>query len=385
MQAVFEEGIFSVILLLMFMVLASWKHGFALIGTICAALSLFGRGLNFWTFYTFTILLIIVCMLTGAKPKMFRICCALIMLGNCTMLSLPLIAEATELQKKRAKFPMVSLAERLAYEKTATSTQVSSVEGRSPDLADSVSKNLLRRDDSPSDWRSWELGQLHSENVDNFAASEGFGDDRVQPRRGLRRGNIILPPRELIAVKRLPDFKPNDASSSGKETPFSSDPDLLDDHRHHQANFFERLGYARDVNHVVGFESHGFSKWPDLTGRFASWAIVQLELVSILRHSTPRAYISQNLPNLDELKQAPTRSLTQFETDALARLMNERDLLIHEKGNEIQMLGSLRASYECLKCHSVRSGALLGALSYRLVYREHLGSHDEGDDRSSNR
>jgi len=35
--------------------------------------------------------------------------------------------------------------------------------------------------------------------------------------------------------------------------------------------------------------------------------------------------------------------------------------------NRIRMVGSLRAGKDCMECHSVRRGELLGAFSYELV------------------
>ena len=62
----------------------------------------------------------------------------------------------------------------------------------------------------------------------------------------------------------------------------------------------------------------------------------------------------------------PTRPLNTFEADALQRLRTEEDLVISSEGSEYRMLGSLRAANQCLDCHSVDRGTLLGAFSYQL-------------------
>jgi hypothetical protein len=48
----------------------------------------------------------------------------------------------------------------------------------------------------------------------------------------------------------------------------------------------------------------------------------------------------------------------------------QEDLVVHSEGAEYQMLGSLRAAKQCLDCHNVQRGELLGAFSYRLKLAE---------------
>jgi hypothetical protein len=43
------------------------------------------------------------------------------------------------------------------------------------------------------------------------------------------------------------------------------------------------------------------------------------------------------------------------------------DFVIDDNDDRIRMVGSLRAGKNCLECHSVRRGELLGAFSYELV------------------
>jgi len=79
------------------------------------------------------------------------------------------------------------------------------------------------------------------------------------------------------------------------------------------------------------------------------------------------AYVSKNLPQMDELRDAQTRPLDDFEQHALDRLRSDEDLVIDDAPNRIRMVGSLRAGKDCLECHSVRRGELLGAFSYELI------------------
>src|SRR5262249_23112414 len=131
-----------------------------------------------------------------------------------------------------------------------------------------------------------------------------------------------------------------------------------------------RMGYVRDRDHVAGFQAHRFMTMPQLASidpPRRSWQIVRLELVSLLKHEAPAAYVSKNLPQMDELKDAPTRPLDAFEQRAVARLRSEEDLVIDDSVDRIRMVGSLRAGKSCLDCHSVRRGNLLGAFTYELV------------------
>src|SRR5258708_39906209 len=96
------------------------------------------------------------------------------------------------------------------------------------------------------------------------------------------------------------------------------------------------------------------------------WIVQDLELVSLLKHDEPVAYVSKNLPRMDELREAKTRPLDAFERDALEVLRRGEDLKVQNASREIRMLGSIRAVKQCLQCHEVERGDLLGAFSYRL-------------------
>ena len=69
---------------------------------------------------------------------------------------------------------------------------------------------------------------------------------------------------------------------------------------------------------------------------------------------------------MDELRKAPTRALTGFEERSLASLRNGEDLVTDATVNRIHLLGAVRAARQCLDCHNVERGALLGAFSYEL-------------------
>ncbi len=67
-----------------------------------------------------------------------------------------------------------------------------------------------------------------------------------------------------------------------------------------------RIGYVADRDRVAGFQSHRMTKMPQSDSlpdnRSSAWRIVRLELVSLLKNDVPVAYVSQNLPQMDELR-----------------------------------------------------------------------------------
>ena len=109
------------------------------------------------------------------------------------------------------------------------------------------------------------------------------------------------------------------------------------------------------------------------------WQITRLELVSLLKHKTPRVYESKNLPRMDELADTDTRPLDAFEAASLPQLETRKDLVVESRTNRIRMLGSLRAGTTCLKCHRVPRGKLLGAFSYQLDRKRPLRRTVESD------
>ena len=125
------------------------------------------------------------------------------------------------------------------------------------------------------------------------------------------------------------------------------------------------FGYARDREHVAGFLSHRMSSVPALPTE--QWLTRRVELVSLLKHDEPMVYVSKYLPNMDQLREAPVRPLDAFEQRTLAKLRTGDDVIVESGSDRIRMLGSLRAGKQCLECHSVERGALLGAFSYELI------------------
>jgi hypothetical protein len=127
------------------------------------------------------------------------------------------------------------------------------------------------------------------------------------------------------------------------------------------------FGYVKDRRHVAGFQSHYLS---DVREPGERWHVETVELVGLLLHPEPLAYVSANLPRMEELRDAPTRPLDEFESAALARIRRGDYVVVGKSGSTLRMLGSIRSLTQCVTCHGGERGDLLGAFSYTL-------SHDE--------
>jgi len=163
-------------------------------------------------------------------------------------------------------------------------------------------------------------------------------------------------------------MKPATEPGQPEPAPGSPRPDLLLGlHDEGLVDFLnpKGFGYIQDREHVAGFRAHGFSKMPE-SKESQRWSIQRLELVSLLKHEQPVAYISDYLPRMDKLRNAPTRPLDEFETKALDQLERGKDLEVEYTPDRIRMLGSVRALAQCVKCHHAERGELLGAFTYKL-------------------
>lgn len=231
--------------------------------------------------------------------------------------------------------------------------------------------------------RSDSLMLLHTEEVSKFIERAGFGFVRSPP-----PGPYCLP---LPRASHVPFAKRTDqrlTTSLERYTSAKSVRELKLDRLpnesilavfHHSCidEFLDhrKFGHVVDRDHVAGFAPHAFGRLPELPNRrlesklsypIDRWAIGRLELVSLLKFDEPAVYFSQHLPRMDKLVDAKTRALNAFESEALSQLQAGDDLAVRYSLNHIQMVGSLRALKQCLDCHQVERGELLGAFSYDL-------------------
>lgn len=195
--------------------------------------------------------------------------------------------------------------------------------------------------------------------MDQFVNSYGFGVGRMAGMSdyALQSGRRDGPP--LPQPGLGPDRSPPDRWEPVAGPRFDSlhEASVLD--------FVNPAGFGlfQDRTRVLGFQKHGFSKVPDPAD---TWKVGTIDLIGLLLHPEPVAYVSANLPRMDELRDAPTRPLDPFEAEGLNRLRGGEDLFVRGSDKQARMLGAVRATKQCLGCHGGDRGDLLGAFSYTL-------------------
>lgn len=302
------------------------------------------------------------------------------------------VPELLEWARLKERYPYESLSERLAYENkprliaqplqesTASlseSGHISKIAAR--DLGKWENLERMIDGDGLLGNRTLSLEHLHAGVVKQFIESPGFGPirmlDRAAPRYLEIREHQPIP---LLSWEKeyIPESARKLPASIGLVDPPSNVPqvkEFFDMHARNALNFANPMGfgYVKDLEHVAGFQAHQFhhgQSWNDSPSKEVSerWKIERLELVSILKFEEPAVYVADHLPRMDDLRHAKTRPLNDFEADALAALRRGEDMKIQAASDRILMLGSLRAVKQCVRCHQVERGDLLGAFSYRF-------------------
>jgi hypothetical protein len=124
------------------------------------------------------------------------------------------------------------------------------------------------------------------------------------------------------------------------------------------------FGVVRDRRHVIGFQPHGFSRSPAPP---RALVLRRLDLIGLVMHEEPVAYISDKLPSMEILAEATTRPLDDFEKAGLRALQWREDLFIRKTADIERLLGAIRSAKQCVACHGGRRGDLLGAFSYTFT------------------
>jgi hypothetical protein len=271
--------------------------------------------------------------------------------------------------EQREQFPYLSMEERLPTRKVVPAA---------PSLAAAAAKRLEHfeamiehRDPATSSERARidYLRQLHEEAVETFINQPGFGVARTSGvsgwvlKEGLREG----PPLPQPAPRNTSVWSAGALQVSAKGVDGESNDDLRWMHLYGVLDFVhpKGFGFIKDRRHVAGFQSHQFSEQPKPGRR---WALKTLDLVGLVVHDKPVAYVSANLPRMDELRRAPTRPLDAFETAGLKSLRGGEDLFVRDTPDgHRRVLGAVRSGKHCLSCHEGQRGELLGAFSYTLA------------------
>ncbi|MEM9352424.1 MAG: hypothetical protein AAGA92_05375 [Planctomycetota bacterium] len=257
----------------------------------------------------------------------------------------------------RTEVPMVDLTPRLEGLR-----QTSGAGTSLGTLAKDVQKNLSEQQERSEPWffgRYRLLQDLHDDSYRRFVAAQGFGPGRMINR---------FYPERYEPLEASPS-----ASSLALPLPLSNRYRAQADEIHTVAmgEFLDpdRIGYVRSIEEVAGFEGHAFThlpKWASESDTSDGWQLTRLQLVSLLRHNEPLVYLTDELPQMEEIAEFPNRPLNDFETKALPKIQTHADVYVDEGEDLIEMLGAVRADQSCIVCHGGRRGDLLGAFSYEL-------------------
>ena len=321
----------------------------------------------------------------------------------------------------RELYPYKSLRARLAYEqKLPQDRPLPKLSEEATAKLDEVESAGGRRLLGAS-VRAQSLRMLHQANVRTFITQEGFGLSRL-PSPG--PSMLELPEEQPVPFDRIPiasdgyfDEPPRTLSGyePDRETLLGDDwqelaseeiaaktdkayrqwiaeknpllmpttPRLHALHNASASRFANAWsnGDVQDIDRVAGFSEHGLTRIPrfDMAkpwfgylrgNQTPTWGVTRLQLVSLLKSETPGVYRSKDLPRMEALKKTPTRPLDAFEAKALKRLQAGEDIVVEGRTNRIHLLGSVRATKQCLECHDVHRGELLGAFSYELMRKQ---------------
>ena len=272
----------------------------------------------------------------------------------------------------RAEYPFASLADRLAYEpQVPQESQSSVIELSQPATAwlTKFEENLPQ--ETRMGMRQHILQQLHDDRYIAFVKSAGFGMMRMSRPS---RWSLEIPASKPESLPNRPEQIDPPTAIQNPILAASEDadatPQLTELHNVGRNSFLnsDRIGFVKSRQLAAGFEPHAILANPNSGWRIGldAWQISRLDLVSLLKFAEPRVYLSEHLPRMDELRNAKTRPADEFEQRALAQLREGEDIVLDQQLNTIRMVGAVRAAKQCLDCHSVRRGELLGAFSYLL-------------------
>jgi len=311
------------------------------------------------------------CWMLGARQRWFAVSSVITTIAAYAVMAwIFAVPNLRGWEQAKEKYPLESIEDRLAYETRPGVSPKSSAASADPQRLTSMESELDRRNEAGNGMlRVICLEKMHAGTVRQFIAAPGFGV-----------GRQIRP----LTPSHMDHFESRDESNRPRTpipqpVPIGWDSDMsrgelspADDsnRRTHLASVLDFLnpvdfGYVRDRQHVAGFRPHAFHMEPTATG---NWHIERLELVGILKHDEPVVYLTRDFPRMEEVRDAPLRKLDLFEVKALSALQSGEDLMVQEESTHLRMFGSIRAVNQCLKCHNVERGELLGAFSYQLSH-----------------
>ncbi|QJW97905.1 hypothetical protein [Frigoriglobus tundricola] len=258
----------------------------------------------------------------------------------------------------RQAYPFESIADRLPEPRAALHTPLT--DGAVVKL-DKLEEAV--QDEANKTSRTYQLRRLHSQSVRTFVNNPGFGRTRMGSNRMTEESF-----RGRSGRSEAPG-QPGSPSIWGHEDPFELMPskdreELGEMHVGGTLDFVNPWGwgYVKSRDRVAGFLPHRFSKVPEVK----TWRVQRIELVGLLKHPEPVVYLSDRLPAMAELVNAPTRPLDAFEGAGLSAVRAGGDGFAAHRGAVVRFVGAIRSAKQCVECHGGQRGDLLGAFSYTL-------------------
>lgn len=409
---------------------SGWRLGRFFVGGFLATLLSLALSLPLLINSLLLVVVGIICRGLKASPPRFAWTAAAGTLFIYVGYSATHVPTFLEWQRIRAENPVESLASRLEYEQGAIARRPTLTEPASTPATEETDEthatppNYARRLEALEDvlddewrWRSRSaaLRTIHSSYVQQFIDSPGFGVVRggwlLEPEKFADASKpkvFQLPPGEYCDPDGTPGGEAQRLHTANSDNP-PAPPAVAQRQLEmlHEEGLFDFVnrrgwGYVQDRDHVAGFQPHQFRQRPVVpSGKSVemkpeevfkwrsslensnhqsasrdsdqNWDVRKLQLVSLLKHDEPSVYVTDELPRMDRLIEVPVRPLDAFERSSLRSLEQGEDVVSDStNANRIRMLGAIRAAKQCLKCHSVERGELLGAFTYVLERIEPL-------------
>jgi len=300
----------------------------------------------------------IACRCTRRTPRFFTWLSGLACMVVCGIVGWSVLEREAKYTRLRERFPYESMEDRLPHSGLSNRAQPQR-------LAGNPWRSLEDKIADVRSIRMVQLQQLHEHAVNLFINSPGFGVTRM-----------MYPSEPMMTVDLRPDDPLPQPGSRGLliRSPGEWQPDLSvvppgDLSQLHEESFLDFVhprgfGYCGYRIHVARCQTPEMRRAP---GPAARWTVQTIDLISLLLHDEPVAYITDHLPRMDELRSAPTRPLDELENKGMEALRSGEDLVMEKTATAVRMVGVLRSVRQCLSCHGGERGDLLGAFSYTLA------------------
>lgn len=212
---------------------------------------------------------------------------------------------------------------------------------------------------APEEMLSRALARLHEEALAHFYSDPRFGMARLPP---------VF--EKVVKDWKMPWFSPGELDGA-EGIPFKAEMDKI-----HTAS----VGDFLDPKAPLPAEDVAVFRFRGLDGELLKfdkgkkvWEAKSVDLVGLIKHDEPVAYVSEKLPDMKKLSKTPIRPLDEFEVAGLDTLKKGENLYGRSRDGVIRMLGAVRANASCLTCHDdKKEGDLLGAFSYTLREAEYV-------------